>query len=999
MEKSDAQLIHEILSGNDAAFGILVDKYQKSIHALAWRKIGDFHYAEEIAQDTFLQAYRKLATLRNPHQFAGWLYVIANRLCLNWIRKQKPAMQSLEDMSVKEIDNVTYARYVEERRESEATERRHEIVKSLLEKLPESERTVVTLYYLGEMTAKEIGKFLGVSVKTINSRLYRARNRLKEQENMIRETLGSVHMPTTFTENIVRQIADIKPVSSSSKPLIPVAISTATAVLVFLLIGVGTQYLVRFQKLYNLNATSELTVEIIEALFVLDTPAKPDVRNQSGSSTIPGKTTGPGQKPNAPLFAALPVDEAKVSTTQPQWIQTKGPQGGWVNALYVASNGDLYAGAGTDLYRATDEHVWDLINSSISFKGSGQMAEHGDTLYLVTDAELLASEDRGETWNSLGTRPEGKLIGIVTTNDAFYLGLSDGVFHSLDAGKSWVSLKDENLANKKIRTLATVENDLFVGTDAGLYRRNSDSWELLSVGEGAENIRALASSEHRLYVAVGEENKNQLTAEFMSMMTTRKASLIIYRSADLGNTWQAIDPGKDLPVKTSGLTFGITRRSEMGPTPSIKMVALKNNLLVLDSGRSYYSGDAGETWATLHSSFSDMDKPPVVVMLNENTFYRSGRDGVHRTTDAGKTWQQFNTGLVNTSIGDLVVVHNTLYANIGHSLLSSSDGGESWAPVADDPGNIIKMIESNGIFYARGSEGMTPRLFRLSAEDESLTPVSGMPSLGDTGFDERMSEEISLALLDTLHEDGKQSIETGEKLNPDHFDADKFNEVYSKIMEKTMADSVQMYLGSFAISDGTYYMESRQKLFRWKPGTTEWHDTGLTDEGEDAYTFTELTDLTTIGFKVAASGDTVYVGKRSGHLFQSYDEGNTWKDITADLPFSITSFNAITFAGSTIYVATDKGVTYSTDGTRWHTATDVEREPVLIEKFAVAGTTVYAATQQRVYQLKQNSGIWQPVTSEVPGTITSLAINNSTLYVGTRNRGVLRFALDESSQW
>ena len=49
--------------------------------------------------------------------------------------------------------------------EAEATERRHEIVKKLLEKLPESERTVVTLYYLGEMTMKEISKFLGVSVK------------------------------------------------------------------------------------------------------------------------------------------------------------------------------------------------------------------------------------------------------------------------------------------------------------------------------------------------------------------------------------------------------------------------------------------------------------------------------------------------------------------------------------------------------------------------------------------------------------------------------------------------------------------------------------------------------------------------------------------------------------------------------------------------------------------------------------------------------------------
>ena len=113
MERADdVQLIHDILSGDDTAFGTLVEKYQKGVHALVWRKIGDFHHAEEITQDTFLRAYQKLPTLKNPHQFAGWLYVIANRCCITWLRKQKPAMQSLESTSVKEIDRLNYQRYV-----------------------------------------------------------------------------------------------------------------------------------------------------------------------------------------------------------------------------------------------------------------------------------------------------------------------------------------------------------------------------------------------------------------------------------------------------------------------------------------------------------------------------------------------------------------------------------------------------------------------------------------------------------------------------------------------------------------------------------------------------------------------------------------------------------------------------------------------------------------------------------------------------------------------
>ena len=232
--KEDAQLIYDILSGNDDAFNALVQKYQKGVHALAWRKIGDFHYAEEITQDTFLQAYQKLSTLKNPHQFAGWLYVIANRLCINWLQRHKSAMQSLEGTSVREVDKLTYERYVSDERESEATERRYEIVKKLLEKLPESERTVMTLYYLGEMTAKEIGNFLGVSVNTIKSRLRRARERLQEdQELLIQEVFSGVQISTGLSQNIMRQVADLKPTSpSATKPLIPwMALGTA-AVLV-----------------------------------------------------------------------------------------------------------------------------------------------------------------------------------------------------------------------------------------------------------------------------------------------------------------------------------------------------------------------------------------------------------------------------------------------------------------------------------------------------------------------------------------------------------------------------------------------------------------------------------------------------------------------------------------------------------------------------------------------------------------------------------------------
>ena len=284
--EDDVQLIHEILSGDEAAFSRLVQKYQKSVHALAWRKIGDFHYAEEITQDTFLQVYKKLSTLKNPNQFAGWLYVIVNRHCIAWMRKRKPTVQSLEETPMKETDKSDYERYVSEQREAEAIERRYEIVEKLLEKLPESERTVVTLYYLGEMTLKEIGDFLGVSVNTIASRFQRARKRLQaDQDLLIQETLAGVQLSENLTKNIMRQVADIDPTPPTAmKPLLPWVAVGAFAILVVLLLGASNRYLVHYQKPYSFEAVSQPTIEIVDAPIIQDMDSKPSVRNQIGQT-------------------------------------------------------------------------------------------------------------------------------------------------------------------------------------------------------------------------------------------------------------------------------------------------------------------------------------------------------------------------------------------------------------------------------------------------------------------------------------------------------------------------------------------------------------------------------------------------------------------------------------------------------------------------------------------------------------------------------------------
>ena len=292
MERDDVELIQRVLSGDENAFSVLVKKYQKGVHALAWRKIGDFHIAEEITQDAFLQAHKKLASLKNPSQFPGWLYVIADRLCRSWFRKRKLNMQSLESTSETALEKTDYANYICEQREDAAVAYQREIVQRLMAKLPESERTVMVLYYLGEMNCKEISKFLGVSPHTVKSRLRRARERLKDEEHLIHETLGSVPLSPSLTENIMRNIDHVKqPSPSGGKPLLPFAALGASAILIVFLMGASHQYIARFQQPYSLDAESEPTIEIIDAPIIFKSQSKRDLQNRVGNETTPGRNS------------------------------------------------------------------------------------------------------------------------------------------------------------------------------------------------------------------------------------------------------------------------------------------------------------------------------------------------------------------------------------------------------------------------------------------------------------------------------------------------------------------------------------------------------------------------------------------------------------------------------------------------------------------------------------------------------------------------------------
>ena len=272
MDHSDGELIKRTLAGDEAAFGTLVDRYKGGVHALVYRKTGDFHIAEELTQDAFLQAYQKLSTLRNPVHFAGWLYVIASRCCLMWYRKKRLPTSSLAKVETGEMETIAQRDYRDEQQRQD--------VHDALDSLPESQRTVLTLHYLGGLSCGEIGRFIGTSEGAIKDRLYRARLRLREEiANMMQETLRGFQLPPTFTQKLLERISNFEPTSTipRSQPLIPWGVTGV--VTIALIVYASFTSGIRFQVPYSFNAEESATmVEIINAPILDRAPLPPNRR-------------------------------------------------------------------------------------------------------------------------------------------------------------------------------------------------------------------------------------------------------------------------------------------------------------------------------------------------------------------------------------------------------------------------------------------------------------------------------------------------------------------------------------------------------------------------------------------------------------------------------------------------------------------------------------------------------------------------------------------------
>jgi RNA polymerase sigma-70 factor (ECF subfamily) len=169
--ESDADLVWRCLAGETAAFGALVERHREAAVGFCCHQVGDFHAAQDLAQEVFLRAYVDLHALREPAKFGPWLRAIALRLCQSWHRRRRES-----PMPSEELDCLAEAEAGRELFEACPTRL---VTTEALQALPEPQRQALVLKYLDGYSITEIAGLMGVPVETIRTRLRRARERLR----------------------------------------------------------------------------------------------------------------------------------------------------------------------------------------------------------------------------------------------------------------------------------------------------------------------------------------------------------------------------------------------------------------------------------------------------------------------------------------------------------------------------------------------------------------------------------------------------------------------------------------------------------------------------------------------------------------------------------------------------------------------------------------------------------------------------------------------------
>jgi len=177
--RDDNDYIGRVLSGDVSAYASLVAKHKNLVFSIVLKIVNNREDAEEISQDVFLKAYQSLSTFERKSKFSTWLYRIAYNAAISKTRKKRVEMVAIEETVITNYSLDEIGRNMNELEEND----RQLILEKALQRLPEEDNLLITLFYKNENSIEEISDITGLSVSNVKVRLHRIRKKLYEEMN------------------------------------------------------------------------------------------------------------------------------------------------------------------------------------------------------------------------------------------------------------------------------------------------------------------------------------------------------------------------------------------------------------------------------------------------------------------------------------------------------------------------------------------------------------------------------------------------------------------------------------------------------------------------------------------------------------------------------------------------------------------------------------------------------------------------------------------------
>lgn len=177
MSTEEDELIRQALTGNSQSYGLLVERYQDRLYSAMLHVVGSHDEAEDVVQDSFVQAYVKLNTFQGNSRFFTWLYRIAFNNALSRRRRRRT------DMSIEQSREISGGEPLDRQEAPDEPLLRNErisMVKAAMQRLTDEHRNILVLREMQDMAYEDIATILDINIGTVRSRLSRARNQLHE---------------------------------------------------------------------------------------------------------------------------------------------------------------------------------------------------------------------------------------------------------------------------------------------------------------------------------------------------------------------------------------------------------------------------------------------------------------------------------------------------------------------------------------------------------------------------------------------------------------------------------------------------------------------------------------------------------------------------------------------------------------------------------------------------------------------------------------------------